>query len=381
MTSTIEPARAERAQPRAAVAFVDCDVHNALPSRDTLMDYLEPKWQQRLQLLKGMPGMTVGGGLYGSRPNLGIFRWDAKPPSGAIPGSDFEFMKQDYLETWPVQRAILAPLDSNGLPQSGRFSGAICAAINDWMAKEWLSRDKRLYGSIVVPTEDGEYAAREIERTAPDKRFVQVLMFSRTRDPMGHRRYWPIYAAAAKAGLPIGVHVGGGGNPMTGAGWPSYHFEYHASFTHSFHSQVVSLISSGVFEEYPTLRFVMEEGGFAWVPALMWRMDRAWRLMGKDVTHLSQAPSEIIRRHLWFTTQPIDEPERPEHFLEMFGHLDRIGMADHIMYSTDYPHWDFDSPDKAIPSVVTGDLKERVFSRNAHALYRFAEDPRQTPTA
>jgi len=362
-----------REQRRTVSPFIDCDVHNALPSPKALRPYLAERWHKdhTSSGKEWMGGGRAVGGLYPSRPQKGTFRWDARPPSGGLPGSDFDFLKQDFLESWPVEKAILAPLDGNGWPQSGPFAAALATALNDWMAAEWLPRDGRLYGAITIPTEDPRAAAAEIARSAQERRFVQVLMFSRTRDPMGHPRYWPIYEAAAAAGLPVALHVGGGGNPVLGAGWPSYHFEYHASYVHSFQTQVISLIASGLFKAVPTVRFVMEEGGFAWMASLIWRMDRAWRLM-RDATHLDEPPSATLRKHFWFTTQPIDEAQDPRHFLQLLGHLDRLGMVDRVMFSTDYPHWDFDSPDKAFPDIVTGEMKERIFRGNAEKLYRFA---------
>ena len=370
MTVVSDRLRAERPGTRA-LPFADCDVHNALPRPDALLPYLPSRWHGDYKRGRG-PGGTTGGGLYPSRPQNGIFRWDARPPTGGVPGSDLPFMKEHFLDAWPVQHAILAPLDGNGWPQYGAFGSAIASAINDWMIAEWLDRDPRLYGVITIPMEDGEAAAAEIRRVAHHRRFVQVMMLSRTRDPMGHPRYWPIYRAAAEAGLPIALHVGGVGNPMTGAGWPSYHFEYHASFVHTFQSQVISLTASGAFRDIPGIRFVMEEGGFAWLPSVLWRMDRAWEVMGRDITHLDVPPSHVIREHFWFTTQPIDEPERPDQFITLFRHLDALGMADRIMFSTDYPHWDFDSPERAFPDVLDRRTREKVFLDNARSLYRFA---------
>jgi predicted TIM-barrel fold metal-dependent hydrolase len=374
-TDTVREAKEARAA-KSAIRFVDCDVHNALPSNETLRKYIPQKWHKDISTggKQWLGGGRAVSGLYPSRPQKGTYRWDARPPSGGLPGSDYDFMLADFFDMWSVDKAILAPLDGNGWPQSGAFSGALSTALNDWMVDQWLGRDPRMYGAITIPTEDAILAAQEIRRCAEHRRFVQVLMFSRTRDPMGHRRYWPIYEAAAEVGLPVAVHVGGGGNPVLGAGWPSYHFEYHAAYVHSFQTNVMSLISSGVFDAIPSLKIVMEEGGFAWAGPLAWRMDRAWRLMGKDVTHMERKPSEVMRSHLWFTTQPIDEAEKPEHFLEMLHHLDHIGMADRVMFSTDYPHWDFDSPEKAFPAIVSGELKERIFRGNANALYRFEPD-------
>ena len=37
----------------------------------------------------------------------------------------------------------------------------------------------------------------------------------------------------------------------------------------------VSLVTEGVFEEFPTLKFAFIEGGVCWAPYVMWRLDRA----------------------------------------------------------------------------------------------------------
>ena len=82
--------------------------------------------------------------------------------------------------------------------------------------------EPRLRSSIVVPYEDGASATKEIERCAPNPAYAEVFMLTRTSDPAGNRRYWPIYEAAERNGLPVALHVfGAGGHPYTGAGWPS----------------------------------------------------------------------------------------------------------------------------------------------------------------
>ena len=73
----------------------------------------------------------------------------------------------------------------------------------------------------------------EIERRAGDPSFVQVIMSPRASDPIGHRRYWPIYAAAERCNRPIGLHVQGfsGGHASTGSGWPTYYLQEHYGTT------------------------------------------------------------------------------------------------------------------------------------------------------
>ena len=87
---------------------------------------------------------------------------------------------------------------------------------------------------------------------AADKRFVQVLVLSRTIEPLGRKRYWPIYEACERHGLPLGIHNGGwGGHPMTPAGFPSYYIEDTAAMAYAYQAQVTSLLVEGVLHALP----------------------------------------------------------------------------------------------------------------------------------
>ncbi len=100
------------------------------------------------------------------------------------------------------------------------LGAAMARAVNDWMAREWLDRDNRLRASIVVPQQNPELAAAEIERCAADRRFVQVMLLVSGELPLGRRQNWPIYAAAERLGLPVGIHAGSTyRHPNTPVGW------------------------------------------------------------------------------------------------------------------------------------------------------------------
>ena len=71
-----------------------------------------------------------------------------------------------------------------------------------------------------------ELAAQEIERLAGDSRFVQVLLLAMAEMPLGRRPNWPIYRAAERHDLPIGIHAGSAyRHAPTATGWPSYYLE------------------------------------------------------------------------------------------------------------------------------------------------------------
>ena len=84
------------------------------------------------------------------------------------------------------------------------LASAYASALNDWTRGEFLDRDPRFRASIVVSLENIELAVAEIERCAPDQRFVQVLLLVGTARPLGRRQYWPIYEACVRHGLSLG---------------------------------------------------------------------------------------------------------------------------------------------------------------------------------
>jgi predicted TIM-barrel fold metal-dependent hydrolase len=49
--------------------------------------------------------------------------------------------------------------------------------------------------------------------------------------------------------------------------------------------------------------------------------------------------------------------------------LEGMDMTDHILFATDYPHWDFDAPNRAVPRSLGPAVRERIMRANAHMLY------------
>ena len=136
----------------------------------------------------------------------------------------------------------------------------------------------------------------------------------------------------------------------------------------AFQTQVVSLVCEGVFEKFPQTRICLIEGGFAWLPPLMWRLDKNYRGLRSEIPWLKKLPSDYILEHFRATTQPMEEPTNPEHLMQI---IEMIGREDFLLFATDYPHWDFDAPDKAIPAIVPDDLRRRIMVDNAKEFYDF----------
>jgi predicted TIM-barrel fold metal-dependent hydrolase len=358
----------ELVEARTRPARIDCDIHNNVPSEAALAPYLPERWQAYRERF-GLRNYRYSGASY-PRVSPAAARADSWPPSGTPPGTDLPFLREQLLDAWDIELGILNPLIEDGAPAqlNIEYGAAVATAVNDWQIDAWLDPEPRLRASLVVPFEDGELAAAEVERRAGDRRFVQILLVARTSEPLGRRKYWKLYEAAERHDLPIGIHFGGlGGHPITGSGWPSFYIEDHVGMPQTMQAHVVSFVFEGVFARFPGLKVVLIEGGMAWLPSLIWRMDRAWERLGAEVPHVRRPPSEYVREHFWLTTQPMEEPPHRRHFLQF---LDQLGTDDRLMFATDYPHWDFDAPDQALPPGLPTDLERRIMAENARALYR-----------
>ncbi len=350
----------------APTGIWDCDIHPYLRSLADLEPWLSQQWiehQRDYGSLRQTP-LVTGSSYHKSQPNAG--RRDAYPPEGGVQGSSVSFLRQQLLDAHGIGWGILNPLIASQGVRNLDHSIALCRAINHWQAEIWVDAEPRLRASIVVPYEDPEASAAEIRHWAGDKRFAQVLLLSRTSFLPGNRRYWPIYAAAAEVGIPVGIHAfGNSGWPVSSSGWPSFYMEEMIGHSQSSQAGLTSLVIEGVFERWPDLKLVLVESGFTWAPSLMWRLDKHWKTLTSEVPHLRLAPSEYIRRNVWWTSQPMDEPENRRYLADIFTWLG----WDRIMFSSDYPHWDFDDPSRVILFPATDEQKHAFFVGNAQGVY------------
>jgi predicted TIM-barrel fold metal-dependent hydrolase len=351
---------------RSKLKLIDCDVHHALRSPKDLYPYLATRWHDHIAAFgRRRPVPYTASSPY-PKTAPALSRTDAWPPNGGPPGSDLAFMQEQLLDRYNVEYGMLHLLTSGMDERNQDLGNALCSAINDWQYEHWTQKDRRLKAAIVVPGEDPPAAVREIERWAGNPDFAQVSLVTHSIEPLGRRRYWPIYEAAQAYNLPIGLHSSGNnGHAVTSAGWCSYYVEEQHNVALSQQNLAISLVCEGVFERFPALKAVIIEAGFVWVPATAWRLDQHWARMRDEVPHLTRKPSEYFRRNIWYSSQPADEPEKPEYLRQS---LDWLGW-DRLLFATDYPHWDMDNPEQAFKFRMSEGERRQVYADNARTVY------------
>jgi len=363
-TSTME--RTERLT-LADMVVVDADVHVNDPP-GALAPYCDLPWRLSLEALHGAsyPYLQVPG----FAPNMRL-----DPPiqgSHAYRSVDTAAAMRAELSELEIDIGILFPdhmLTFAALPNI-EYATALAQAYNRWLMEEWLLKERGLYGVVLACPQNPEAAAREIERYAKEDRIVGIYLPTAGVNPLwGHRIYDPIMAAADATGLPVCLHS----VTLVSPAFPCQldQFENHfgrqvLSHAFSMMANLTSLIHSGVPARFPNLRVVFTEAGIAWVPYMMWRMDKYFNEYRRTVPFLEQRPSDYIRERMWFATQPIEEPDNPK---DLVATIDLIGGPERILFASDWPHHDFDHPRAIMKLPMPAAAKRKIMGENALALF------------
>ena len=340
---------------------IDCDLHPPTPTMAQLMPYLDEYWRDQIAN-RAIDRISFAMTSY--PPNAPISTradWrEVKDGQG-----DLDRVRAQVLDAFDLSLGIANVIHGCVALHNDDMSAAICRAVNDWLRAEWLDREPRLRGSILVPQQDPAQAVAEIERLAPDKRFVQVLLLVMGEKLLGRREFFPIYEAAERHGLAIAVHAGSTYRyAPTIVGWPSYQFEDYVAQAQAFANQTVSLITEGVFHRYRGLKVVMLESGVSWLPTTMWRTDKTWRGARPETPWVDRWPSDIVREHLRFTIQPFDAPDAAA----VAQTVDRIGSDEILLFASDYPHWQFEG-EEVVPDGLPPQSLKKILIENARATY------------
>ncbi len=144
----------------------------------------------------------------------------------------------------------------------------------------------------------------------------------------------------------------------------SYNHDFMVTYSMLAANQIMSLVFDGVFDRFPELQIVFIEHAFSWILPLMWRMDAVHAARGNELG-LKKKPSEYVKDHIWFTTQPLDYPEDK---LELTNALEWMEADRLMLFSSDYPHWTFDEP-RWLAKHLPEPMRDKVMFGNAVELF------------
>jgi predicted TIM-barrel fold metal-dependent hydrolase len=205
---------------------------------------------------------------------------------------------------------------------------------NDWLMEYCGAYPERLVGVPMIAMWNAESAARELRR-CHEGGLKGALIWERPPDSHAFTltRNDPFWAAAAELDMPVSLHIlTDWGSTRRAIVEQLTGVERHRASVgqiQEIQTVLFDLIFSGVLERFPTLRIVSVENEYAWLAALLRRMDRTYeRFHDEAPISLTMRPSDYYRRQIYatFFNDPVGPLTLP--------YLD----YDNVMWSSDYPH-------------------------------------------
>ena len=322
----------------------------------------------------GRRGLTMGLNAVAGKPRD---QWTMDPVRFAdmIPGCYDPTARAKDMAADGVMSSICFPT----LP---RFGGAlfnefadkeladVCVrAWNDFVLDEWCEAAPQMFVPMVITQLwDPKAAAAEIRRNAA--RGARAVAMPEETSLLGLPGYYdevwdPVWDAVTEADLPVCMHIGSSGwSAFVPPGAPfalPVALACIGAFAHS-----VALMMSPVPRKFPTIKFVLSEGGIGWVPSALERADRHW-IRQREMGGLDDIlPSEIAAKNFWWCM--IEEP---------WGLSVRhdIGIT-RLLWECDYPHTDSTWPNSQsepadLLDTIPRDEAELIAHGNAEALFHW----------
>jgi predicted TIM-barrel fold metal-dependent hydrolase len=340
--------------------IVDTDVHLSVPTED-LAPYLDEPHRGH-----------ISNPTYSPLPKSG---WDrslgGKIQPARINGyEDLQPLVDDFGVDYPILNAtsVLPRLPQTDLAVN------LMSAYNDYLLDEYLDRDDSLYGLATVATQDPEAAAAELDRLGDESQIVGAYVCTTGPDyPVGDSRYDVVYRAAEDNDLTVTYHASGGAFmfdfPLQNRQYEQFLEVHTLSHLWSQMQTMTSVLVNGTPEKFPDLDFVFLEAGLAWIPMMMFRLNKEYSIRRSEAPLLRKSPEEYVR-DFYFASQPVGEPNDPNHLRQV---IEMVGV-DSIMFASDYPHWDFDHPsalDDHLRAFFDDEERERVLHDNAREAFGF----------
>lgn len=326
--------------------IIDCDVHHNFHHHSQLYPYLEQIWIDRME----KSGFGYPKDYFIS--SIGSHRLDSTPLKG-VAGSDRDLLIDQLFNKHNITYALLNGSGIAGVSNmmEKSYPMALAKEHNRWTLNEWLNYDSRFLGSIHIAIQCPIESAEEIRKMAKYPQFKSVALPSVLPLPISHDFYSPVLEAINETGLVLLFHPKqpSHANPsMSPIGTLNNYLEWHTLAGLPYMAQLTSMVVQGVFEKYKNLKVFFIEGGTTWVPSLMWRLDKNYKALRSEAPWLKHLPSKYIQNHCKFCTQPIEEPPKKEYLSQIYEMMDGNNT---IIFSTDYPHWDFDTPNFAMKDI------------------------------
>ena len=342
--------------------FIDADGH-VVEGDSELLDFLPPPYKGREDLLS-FPFFPTLDGFHRQALRVvdGKGRYIVK---GTLKDWQ-EFLDEEEI---PGPSYIRPSGLTFGMVRDKEWACALAAGYNNYLYECFTKPEKRLKGMALIPLQSISNAVKELRRAVRELGFVgAVLPAVGLRQPLGHEMYRPVYETAQELGALLAVHAA----PTQGIGLDAFDklIEVRA-LSHGFAQmiQMTSMIYSGVFDRFPSLRIAYAEAGCGWVPYLMERLDMEYEHRSAQAPECKVVPSEHLKSGRIFIHCELED--------RSIGQIAELLRDDILFCATDFPHEPRTEFHENIEMFlaredVSMDTKQKIMTENPKRMYPLA---------
>jgi hypothetical protein len=228
-----------------------------------------------------------------------------------------------------------------GLHPQTEMEVELCWAYNRWLTETVMPEaGGRFFSLLCLPFSDPDAALRHVE-TFGERKNVGGFMVTTVRSGMGvhDNAYMKVYRAMEERGLAIAFHSGVNWGEPAFKSCNRFISAHALGFTWYNVLNCTNWVINGIGERFPKLPVIWMESGLAWIPFLMQRLDHEYMLRPSECPLLKKKPSDYMR-DMFYSSQPMEIQDHDA----MECTFRMINAETQLLYSSDYPHWDFDLP-------------------------------------
>jgi uncharacterized protein len=264
-----------------------------------------------------------------------------------------------------IQVVFPQPMLEIGLHPNPAVASQVLMAYNSWFTETVLPADGRIKSMLALPFDDPEASLQTIRRYADHPGVIGFLVTSQRRVGVYRNEYMRVYAELQERGMPLGFHAGPNQNDSMTATMNRFLSAHAMSFVTCNMTHLTNWVINGLGERFPHLKVIWIESGLAWLPFMMQRLDHEYQLRQSDAPLLKKMPSDYMR-DMYYTTQPLEATD-----LDLLESTFRaIDAENTLLFSSDWPHWDFDTPGRimTIP-FLSEKAKRKILGENARSVF------------
>jgi len=247
-----------------------------------------------------------------------------------------------WMDAMSVDYSCLFPTGmlNVGLHPQKEMEVDLCWAYNRWLTEKVLPESNgRFYSMLCLPFSDPDASLRHVEEFGHRKHVGGFMVTTVRNLQVNDNAYMKVYRAMEERGLVLSFHSGPNWSEPVFRACNRFISVHALGFTFYNILHCTNWVINGLGERFPKLPVIWIESGLAWVPFLMQRLDHEYMMRPSEAPLLKKKPSDYMR-DMYYSSQPMEIQDH-----DAMECTFRMMNADtQLLYSSDYPHWDFDLP-------------------------------------